>query len=419
MRWLTPHQVHDAVVGRVSGRRLAAGVLAAVVVPLVPMVGSGAVGAQDSSDLASQVERIKARRAELGEKISMLDEEVNVAKVRLTDLEKRAATNQADVDEAQEQVSGASKDVRNYAIKSFTASPGTEMMGGEADPNTALLRRTLLQTARGNREESIDQVRAARSDLATKQSYLDETSKEIAAEKAKADQARKDMEAAAAELAKEEEQVKGALKVALEREEAARVAAEKAEAERRQAEAEAKAEAEAAARQQTVRAPSSGGSAATGGGSSAGSSAGSSRSSSSGGGSSAPASVAAAAPAPAPAPSSGGGSAVSAALSMRGTPYRWGGESPSGFDCSGLVVWAFRQAGRGGLPHSSRALVAMGRRISVGQLVPGDLVAYGSPVHHIGIYIGGGQYVHSPRTGDVVKVSSIYRSAGSPIAVRI
>ncbi|MFZ1310683.1 MAG: NlpC/P60 family protein, partial [Candidatus Microthrix parvicella] len=124
-------------------------------------------------------------------------------------------------------------------------------------------------------------------------------------------------------------------------------------------------------------------------------------------------------PSPAPPPASGGGSAVSAAMSVRGTPYRWGGESPGGFDCSGLVVWSFRQAGRGGLPHSSRALVGMGRRISVGQLVPGDLVAYGSPVHHIGIYIGGGQYVHAPHTGDVVKVSSIYRGSGSPIALRI
>ena len=104
---------------------------------------------------------------------------------------------------------------------------------------------------------------------------------------------------------------------------------------------------------------------------------------------------------------------------MRGTPYRWGGQSPGGFDCSGLVLWAYAQAGRGGLPHSPRMQVAMGRRISVGELVPGDLVAYGSPVHHIGIYIGGGQYVHAPRTGDVVKVASIYRSNGAPIAVRI
>ena len=61
----------------------------------------------------------------------------------------------------------------------------------------------------------------------------------------------------------------------------------------------------------------------------------------------------------------------------------------------------------------------MGAKISVSSLVPGDLVAYGNPVHHIGIYIGNGQYVHAPHSGDVVKVSSIYRSNGSPRPVRI
>ena len=417
-----------------------AGMLAAITVPVIPLLASGSVGAQDSSDLAAQVDRIQARRAELDDKLSILDEEANQAKLKLVDLEKRAATNQADVDSAKGEMAGASKDVRSYAIKTFTASPGTEMMGGEVDPNSALVRRTLLQTARGNREEAIDQVRAARSDLATKQSYLDDTSEEIAAQKAKADKAREETKQTESTLAKEEQQVKGALKEALEREEAARQAAARAEAERRQAEAEAKAKAEAAAQaeasaaaavqRQAVRAPDSGGSSSPSGGSSGATGGSSSAAAPSSGGSSgrssaarapapAPAAVAPSAPAPPPSPPSGGGSAVAAALSMRGTPYRWGGESPGGFDCSGLVVWAFRQAGRGGLPHSSGALVGMGRRISVGELVPGDLVAYGSPVHHIGIYIGGGQYVHAPRTGDVVKVASIYRSNGAPIAVRI
>lgn len=427
-------------------RTIAVASLAAVVVPVVPLAFASTASAQDSSDLAAQVDRIQTRRDELGNKISVLDEEANQAKLKLADLEKRAVTNQADVDSAQDEMSGASKDVRAYAVKTFTASPGTEMMGGEVDPNSALVRRTLLQTARGNREEAIDQVRAARSDLSTKQSYLKDTSTEIAAEKSKAEKARTDIKATEATLAKEEQQVKGALKDALEREEAARVAAAKAEAERRQAEAEAQAKAEAqaqaqaaataAARSQAVRAPSASGASAAAAPSGSSGAAPAARSGGSSqaaapaartGGSSgaaaapapAPAAVAAPTPAPAPSPPSGGNGAISAAKSMLGTPYRWGGESPSGFDCSGLVVWAYRQAGRGGLPHSSRALVSMGRRISVGQLAPGDLVAYGSPVHHIGIYVGGGQYIHSPRTGDVVKISSIYRSAGSPIAVRI
>ena len=439
MRWISPPSDHVAASCAGSPRRsirhasvksLAISALAAIAIPVVPLAMAGTAGAQDSSDLAAKVERIQARRSELGDKISLLDEEANEAKLKLADLEKRANTNQADVETAKKQMSGASKDVRAYALTSFTASPGTEMMGNETDPDAALVRRTLLQTARGNREEAIDQVRAAKSDLATKQGYLEDTSTEIAAAKAKADQARKETRATEATLAKEESQVKGALKVALEREEAARQAAAKAEAERRQAEAEAAAAAEAAAQLQAASAASSaaplaiasqGSSGAVAASRSAGTArAGSStRNVASGRTAAPPAAVAPAAPSPAPPPASGGGSAVSAAMSVRGTPYRWGGESPGGFDCSGLVVWSFRQAGRGGLPHSSRALVGMGRRISVGQLVPGDLVAYGSPVHHIGIYIGGGQYVHAPHTGDVVKVSSIYRGSGSPIALRI
>lgn len=107
------------------------------------------------------------------------------------------------------------------------------------------------------------------------------------------------------------------------------------------------------------------------------------------------------------APSSSIGSAVvRAALSQLGVPYVWGGASPSGFDCSGLVVWAFAQAGRPGLPHYTGALWGMGVPVPYSQLAPGDLVFfYGGS--HMGIYIGGGQFVHAPHTGDVVKISDM------------
>jgi cell wall-associated NlpC family hydrolase len=105
-------------------------------------------------------------------------------------------------------------------------------------------------------------------------------------------------------------------------------------------------------------------------------------------------------------PSSYGGGVVGAAMSQLGVPYVWGGASPSGFDCSGLVVWAFAQAGRPGLPHYTGALWQMGVPVSYAQLAPGDLVFfYGGG--HMGIYIGGGQFVHAPHTGDVVKVSDM------------
>jgi cell wall-associated NlpC family hydrolase len=83
----------------------------------------------------------------------------------------------------------------------------------------------------------------------------------------------------------------------------------------------------------------------------------------------------------------------------------WGGSSPSGFDCSGLVVYAFGQMGIS-LPHSTYALWNVGSPVSRDQLQPGDLVFF-SGLGHMGIYIGGGQFIHSPHTGDVVKISTM------------
>ncbi|MBU2603603.1 MAG: C40 family peptidase [Actinobacteria bacterium] len=107
--------------------------------------------------------------------------------------------------------------------------------------------------------------------------------------------------------------------------------------------------------------------------------------------------------------SSVGASAASVAMRYIGVPYVWGGESPSGFDCSGLVKYSFAQVGVS-LPHSSRALYGYGVAVSRGNLQPGDLVFFGSPIHHVGIYVGNGNMVHAPYTGANVRVSSISRS---------
>ncbi len=106
----------------------------------------------------------------------------------------------------------------------------------------------------------------------------------------------------------------------------------------------------------------------------------------------------------------GGGTAVQAAraaLSRQGSTYVWGAEGPRTFDCSGLVKWAFEQAGMSGLPHSSQAQARMGQSVSRSQLRPGDLIALYSPISHIGIYIGEGLYVNAPQSGDVVKVVTV------------
>ncbi|MBO0680526.1 C40 family peptidase [Mycolicibacterium sp. S2-37] len=98
--------------------------------------------------------------------------------------------------------------------------------------------------------------------------------------------------------------------------------------------------------------------------------------------------------------------AVQAALSRIGSPYSWGGSGPSQFDCSGLVMWSFQQAGIS-LPHSSQALASGGQPVSMDQMQPGDLVTYYSDASHVGIYIGDGMMVHASTYGTPVRVAPV------------
>lgn len=101
------------------------------------------------------------------------------------------------------------------------------------------------------------------------------------------------------------------------------------------------------------------------------------------------------------------GGVVGIALSKLGSPYKWAAAGPNSFDCSGFTMWCYAQVGVS-LPHSSRAQYGVGQRVSRSDLAPGDLVFFGrTRIHHVGIYIGGGNFVHAPSTGDVVKVSSL------------
>lgn len=99
------------------------------------------------------------------------------------------------------------------------------------------------------------------------------------------------------------------------------------------------------------------------------------------------------------------------ALALLGTPYRWGGTSPDGgFDCSGMVGYVFRSALGIELPRVSREMAKDGEKVDKASLAVGDLVFFsrrGKRVDHVGIYVGDGRFVHAPRTGRDVTVSSL------------
>jgi len=110
----------------------------------------------------------------------------------------------------------------------------------------------------------------------------------------------------------------------------------------------------------------------------------------------------------APAASGAASTAVEAALAQRGTPYEWGAEGPDSFDCSGLTQWAWGNAGVS-IPRTSRTQYQGLPSVARSDIRPGDLLFFGDPIHHVGMYIGDGQMVEAPYSGQPVRINDIQR----------
>lgn len=120
-------------------------------------------------------------------------------------------------------------------------------------------------------------------------------------------------------------------------------------------------------------------------------------------------------PPPPPSPPTIAERAITLARTQLGVPYSYGGASPAGFDCSGLVSWVYGRLGVS-LPHNAAALYGVGQPVAPASLRPGDLVFF-SGLGHVGLYIGRGRMIHAPQSGEHVEIQALdERSA--PVGAR-
>lgn len=336
-------------------------------------------------ELARDEDAARDRLDELERDAGLAVEEYHVAQERLEELEGevRAATDA--VADARARVADREEEVADLvrALYKGESVAGHTAWLAATQPGDAARQLGYLTGAQRRQQAQLDALVAERDALDAEEARLREA--EAAAREAAqaAEQAREEAERRVAAQADEVQQLNAALadtesEVASV---AARITEERERREQEQREREEQAREEAAA-----------GSGGAGGGDSAGS--GSGQPTSSGGGASAPSGAAEA--------------AVQAALSRMGTPYQWGATGPNAFDCSGLTQWAWAQAGVQ-IPRSSRAQYSGLPKVSRSELRAGDLVFFGSPIHHVGMYLGDGTMVEAPYSGMTVRTRSINR----------
>src|SRR5687767_970847 len=331
----------------------------------------------------AEAERIAAELEEHGRRISVLAEEVNNARIEAERIEAEAAAAAAELARAEQEVTASERRLKEQAVNAYIRGgrlPAVQaIVTGSADE--VGVRREYVRTVMSQEQDALGALRVAREERSARKATLDSTRQAAREALAVVEGSRRAAAAAEAQQRATLSRVQGELAALVEadrkrrEEEAARRARE--ELARRQAAEEAERRRRQAAEEEARRTR-------------------------------APGTVTPAPSQPSRPPAPGAAAAVEEAKRQLGKPYEWGAAGPDSFDCSGLTQWSWKAGGRS-LPHSSQAQYSATSRVGLNHLQPGDLVFYGSPIHHVGIYVGDGQMVEASETGKPVRYASIFR----------
>lgn len=374
-------------------------------------------GADELTDKRAKAQQVASQLDSLQGKADDLSEKAEIAKGSLLDAQQAVADAQARAEHATAEAQRYSTQLQGFSIDAYVqgnSDPSLDALFTE-NGNEASKVKGYLSAATTNRADLIDQFQSARSSAERETASLTEAQDELDALNAQLQDSIAQAQSAIAEQA--------SIKASLDSEISDLVAAEQA---RKAAEAQAAAEARAA--QLAAQTPTTTARAATAASTPAPSTTGTtgttppSRGDNGTGGGYTPPPATNTPPPSTPVPSvpAGAAGAVQAAMSRIGMPYIWAAAGPNAFDCSGLTSWAWAQAGRS-LGHYTGSQYAQTRRISEGDLQPGDLVFFwaagaGGDPSHVGLYIGGGSMVHAPGSGRNVQTASIHYWYGARLA---
>jgi peptidoglycan DL-endopeptidase CwlO len=386
--------------------RMSTAVVAAVASVCAPNLRADA---QTSSSKAREAERLERELDALDREMSLLAEDANEA----TEALRRATRASQDaldaVEESERALSSAMNSARSETKRRYVER-GTGGFTLSLTLEVNSVRRVYSDLATGRNIDRIDLLDAAREDHARASSRAVQARTSIAKQKASIERSMRRLDRLAAQQSTLLERTRADVTKLLAVEEKRRIEAEAAEARRvatqRQVEAkrllaERRAnEARDAASRRRGRTPQLRSATTV-----------PSRGSDGEAGRRTPSDAALAAAAGQPSglpPASGADLAVRVALDQLGKQYVWGGSGSETFDCSGLTGFAWARAGKR-LPHSSRAQYAVTQRVARSELRPGDLLFFGTPIHHVGMYIGNGEMVEAPHRRAKVRIRSAWR----------